>query len=203
MTDPRAMFDPRSGDPVAVLTWLADNPVPGGPSRESSAWRAHVTRLSDKAIPALLHALEYGAPDLQYTAQIALRTLGVEAWAHGSGRDLHYTVVIGNQEQRIEPLMKADVATGSVAETAPPYGTVQADPEAELFARMEAAGAEIENHRQAMRSLGVMRSETVRALLARGLSRAEVARRLGVHPNYVNQLAKGTAPRESRSASDK
>lgn len=199
MTGPRDLFDPRSGDVVAVLVWLAENPVPAGPSRESAAWRAHVARMTTKAVPALLHALEFGPPDLQYSAQVALRELGVEAWAHGYGRDLHYTVLEGGIERRIEPLMKTAMVPGSVAEGAPPYGAGEPDEEAELFARMEAAGAEIENHRQAMRALGAVRAETVRALLARGLSRSEVARRLGVHPNYINQLAKGSAPREPGS----
>lgn len=194
MKQPRDIYDPRSGDPVAVLTWLADNPVPGGPSRESSAWRAHVERLSVKAIPALLHALEYGPPDLQYTAQIALRQLGVEAWAHGDGRDLHYTVLEAGTERRIDPLMKPETAPGSVAESPLPYAD-EPDPESELLARLEAATAEIEAHRQAMRALGAVRAQAVRALLAHGLSRAEVARRLGVHPNYVNQLAKRPTPK--------
>lgn len=201
MSEPRDIFDPRSGDPVAVLTWLADNPTPGGPSGESSAWRAQVMRLTTKAVPALIHALEYGSSDLQYTAQIALRTLGVETWLHGFGRDLHYTVLDGGTQRRIEPLMKPEGVAGSVAETPPLYESERLDVEADLFARMDAAGAEIEGHRQAMRALGAVRSETVRALLARGLSRAELARRLGVHPNYVNHLAKGSVPAESRPAS--
>jgi hypothetical protein len=179
-------------DPVAVLGWLVANPVPAGPSPAWTRWRARAEVLGKDAIPVLLHALEFAPPDVQDTAQQALRTIGVEVWAHGYGRDLRYRISRpGRKPVEIRPLLP-DVSLletlpgipARVEEPTSPYGD---DP----FARIGEAGRAIESLREQMGALGRIRSETVRELLEAGISRAEIARRLGVHPNYVNQLAKG------------
>lgn len=187
----------QPADPVAILTWLDRNPVPGGPSPESRAWRDRVNDLGVAAVPTLIYALEFAPVDVQYTAQMALRELGWNAWAHGYGADLYYTVTTPDgEDQRVDPIMR-DEATASVArEPAPPYATTK-DPEQHIIERVKEASREMDAHRQGMAQLGTLRSTLVRELLGSGLSRAEIARRLGVHPNYVNQLAKGSARQPS------
>lgn len=192
-SNPRRASDPSSGDLIAVLTWLAANPVPAGPSAEWDRWRSRAKRLGKAAFPALLHALQLGPPDVQYTAQQVLRVLETDVWAHGYGSELSYTVRLpGKRERRISPLLHDAAPPASFAdqpvsveEDAPPYAT---DP----YARIRDAGRAIESQRDRMRSLARIRSGAVRELLASGVPRAEIAQRLGVHPNYVNQLAKGT-----------
>lgn len=192
MIDPRSLTDASSGDPVAVLTWLADHPVPSGPSPEATSWRAAADALGPKAIPALIYALEFAPSDIRYTAQIALRQLGVEAWGHGYGANFSYAVAMpGEPERRIRPLMRDADGASVASESSVDYQRASDDPTTALLGQIAAAGDEIEVHRRAMKRLGEMRSLAVRQLVASGVSRAEVARRLGVHPNYVNQLAKG------------
>ena len=188
MTRARDSVDPTGGDVIAVLTWLSAHPVPAGPSRAFEAWEMQARRIGTAAIPALLHGLEFGPLDVQYTAQQVLRLNGIDVWGHGYGRDFHYTVTSpGESERTVRPLLTDDAVEASgtrstVAEQAMSYGD---DP----YARIEAAGRAIEERRAEMGALGRARSEAVRDLLRSGVSRAEIARRLGVHPNYVNQLA--------------
>lgn len=177
-------------DPVEVLSWLVANPVPAGPSPEWTRWRSRAERLGSGAVPTLVHALEFAPPDVQYTAQQGLRVLGVEVWAHGYGRDLEYSIhVPGKPARRIRPLVhdaspiEAIAGTTSgVEEDSPAYGS---DP----YALIEDAGRAIEAQREQMAKLARIRSQAVRELLDSGVSRSAIARRLGVHPNYVNQLA--------------
>ena len=74
-------------------------------------------------------------------------------------------------------------ADSRLSEDSPAYDLAE-------FDEIANAGSEIETHRNAMGEAASRRSSAVRALLNAGITRAEIARRLDVHPNYVNQLAK-------------
>lgn len=181
-------------DPIDVLSWLVANPVPAGPSPEWARWRTAAARLGPGAVPTLVHALEFAPVDVQYTAQQALRELGVEVWAHGYGSDLEYSVhLAGRRERRIRPLVQDaspidTMSAGRVSEDAPVYKG--SDP----YAIIDEAGRAIEAQREQMAVLARLRSQAVRELLDAGVSRSAIARRLGVHPNYVNQLASAGKP---------
>ena len=90
-----------------IQAWLEDNPVPPAPGDAWNTWRASASRLGPDAVPALIEALRTASPVVQYGALIALRELGVEAWAEGYEPTLSYRVTVpGSVEQVVVPVQQ-------------------------------------------------------------------------------------------------
>ena len=93
----------RTKDSLWVRAWLESHPLPSGRSPEWDAWREAASKLGKDAVPALVEALADVPVEMQHVALIALRHLGIEAWAHGYGPELHYEVSLPEGTRRIRP----------------------------------------------------------------------------------------------------
>ena len=105
MTATAPIADPSNY--ARVAGWLRENPVPAAPSPAWDAWCAEAATLGPDAIDILVELLQEGDCDLQYGALLALRQLGVEAWAHDYEPNLYYEVTVpGREPQRIVPRLQ-------------------------------------------------------------------------------------------------
>jgi hypothetical protein len=95
-------------DYARVASWLRENLVPPAPGPAWTEWCAGAATLGADAIDILVDLLQEGDCNLQYGALMALRQLGVEAWAHGYEPNLHYEVTVpGREPQKIVPRLQA------------------------------------------------------------------------------------------------
>ncbi|MGH8990057.1 MAG: hypothetical protein ACRDZ7_00830 [Acidimicrobiia bacterium] len=93
---------------VKVAVWLRENPVPPGGDHYFGAWCESARELGPEAIDVLIDLLREAEPNLQYGALLALRQLGVEAWAHDYEPNLYYEVTVpGREPQKIVPRLQA------------------------------------------------------------------------------------------------
>jgi hypothetical protein len=67
-------------------------PVPPSPSREWTDWQQRCRALGPESIPVFLDVLENGEEAEQYSALLALRLFGYEAFGEGYGPELCYRV---------------------------------------------------------------------------------------------------------------
>lgn len=72
---------------------------------------------------------------------------------------------------------------------------------ADPYRRIEVARDEMDARKEQIAELGRIRSAAVRQLLDSGAKRDEIAERLGVHPQYVYELARDPSnrPRKNRA----
>lgn len=98
---------PEPSNYAKVAVWLREHPVP--PSGEHfDRWCAEARDLGPEAIEVLIDLLEEAEPNLQHGALLALRALGVEAWASGYEPSLSYEVTVPGKEPRtITPRLQA------------------------------------------------------------------------------------------------
>lgn len=93
---------------VKVAVWLRENPVPPSGTGHLDAWRAGARDLGPEAIEVLINLLKEADPNLQHGALLALRALGVEAWARGYEPNLTYEITVpGGELRTITPLLQA------------------------------------------------------------------------------------------------
>ncbi len=69
----------------------------------SEEWRTEARSFGKKGLPYFLKALRDGDDVEQYSALIALRENGFEAWGHGYNADFEYHVTIDGEKQIIKP----------------------------------------------------------------------------------------------------
>jgi hypothetical protein len=84
-----------------VRRWLEDHPVPSGPSPEATRWKSEARDLGAEAVPALVESLRVEDEATRYAALMALRELGLEAYATGHGEQLSYLVTPPGQREPV------------------------------------------------------------------------------------------------------
>ncbi len=169
---------------VRTVTWLAEHPVPASKSA-MAAWRDEVCCcLGPGTIPHLLHALEEGDDTLQHGALLALRAVGVTAWANGYGPGLVYDVTFTDGASRqVRPSVTGvpgSIRARTIEKTADPY------------LRIREADQAMEESRREMAELARVRAEAIRELRDGGVRRSEIASRLGLHPSHISRLLQGS-----------
>ncbi len=88
---------------TGVLKFLSRD-VPGDQVK-LAVWMKAARTLGEAAVPVCISILKNKPHHLHYAALLALRQLGVEAWGHGFGSRMFYTVKAKSdtEEQRITP----------------------------------------------------------------------------------------------------
>jgi hypothetical protein len=93
-TDPAGTLEP-------ARAWLRSHPIPPSPGPLWSAWRVAARAAPKDLIRPLIKLLEEGGEGEQYGALLALRELGLDAWAEGYEDDVRYVLDQSPDEQLV------------------------------------------------------------------------------------------------------
>jgi hypothetical protein len=75
-----------------VLRWLDAHPLPPGGTLEFDRWLGNAAEIPQAWLASLVTALSDSETARHYTALIALRQHGYQAWGEGYGQDMLYRV---------------------------------------------------------------------------------------------------------------
>ena len=92
---------------MTVSEWCNANPVPPARTPQFEEWLSAARALGPGAVAELVQVLATEGESAQEAALLALRSLGLEAWAHGYGETFHYLVSLDrNHVRRITPAVR-------------------------------------------------------------------------------------------------